>query len=83
MVAMPMAVIMGMIMGMIRAGADHFARQGVAVVVGVGIDGQVLRGLGVKTANLDPLEQGPNPGPDAYFADMERLADTHVTCLSR
>lgn len=41
----------------------------------------VMEGLDVKTAILDPLEQGPNPGPDAYFTGMERLADTHVSCL--
>ncbi len=43
----------------------------------------VMEGLDVKTATLDPLEQGPNPGPDAYFTGMERLADAHVACLSR
>lgn len=43
----------------------------------------VMEGLDVKTAVLDPLEQGPDPGPDAYFAGMERLADAHVACLAR
>lgn len=43
--------------------------------------GAVVDGLDVRTATLDPLEQGPNPGPDAYFAGMERLADAHVACL--
>ncbi len=43
----------------------------------------VMEGLDVNTAILDPLEQGPNPGPDAYFTGMERLADAHVACLSR
>lgn len=41
----------------------------------------VMEGLDVNTAILDPLEQGPNPGPDAYFTGMERLADAHVACL--
>lgn len=43
----------------------------------------VMEGLDVKTAVLDPLEQGPDPGPDAYFTGMERLAAAHVACLSR
>ena len=43
----------------------------------------VMDGLDVNTAILDPLEQGPNPGPDAYFSGMERLAEAHVACLSR
>ena len=43
----------------------------------------VMEGLDVNTAVLDPLEQGPNPGPDAYFTGMERLADAHLACLAR
>lgn len=43
----------------------------------------VMEGLDVKTAVLDPLEQGPDPGPNAYFTGMERLAAAHVACLSR
>lgn len=46
-----------------------------------GVLGAVVEGLDVRTATLDPLEQGPNPGPDAYFVGMERLADAHVACL--
>lgn len=41
----------------------------------------VMEGLDVNTATLDPLEQGPSPGADAYFTGMERLADAHVACL--
>jgi zinc transport system substrate-binding protein len=43
----------------------------------------VMEGLDVNTAVLDPLEQGPNPGPGAYFTGMERLADAHLACLAR
>lgn len=46
------------------------------------IVGAVTEGLKVKTATLDPLEAGPDPGPDAYFNGMTRLADAHVACLA-
>jgi zinc transport system substrate-binding protein len=47
-----------------------------------GIVAAVVEGLNVKVSTLDPLESGANPGPNAYFDGMKRLADATVGCLA-
>ena len=41
----------------------------------------VTEGLGVRTAALDPLGVGIDPGPDAWFEIMDDLASAFEDCL--
>ena len=41
----------------------------------------VIEGTGARTAVLDPLGVGLEPGPEAYFQLMRRLAESLVGCL--
>ncbi|ABM62494.1 zinc ABC transporter substrate-binding protein [Halorhodospira halophila] len=43
----------------------------------------LVRGLDARAGELDPLGAGLEPGPDAYFQLLERLADGFVDCLVR
>ncbi len=42
----------------------------------------LVRGLDARGGELDPLGAGLEPGPDAYFKLLERLADGFLDCLA-